>query len=138
MVTRTIGPEGVEVHLEELDAHSWHRLVPEARVEPYGRGQARFIVVPHGAAAHDLKDHVATSVSFPALRPQDPEGPLQPDAWLDVARQRLIDLDAELVRVGWRRRPSRGPNWWSFAYDAAGAPGDTTGPAAPAPTVRAA
>ena len=134
-----IGPEAVEVLLEELDAHSWHRLLPDMAVERYGRGQYRFVVVrADGTATHDLKDHLATSVSFPALRLQDPEGPVQPDAWLDVARQRLADLDAELVRGGWRRRPGRGPHWWSLAYDAERVPVDPPAPAGRPSTVRAA
>jgi len=118
---RKCRPEAIEVHLEELDAHSWLRAVPDTLTEPYGRGQFRFVVVPAGAD-HSLKDHLAASVSFPALLLQDPDSPSQPDAWLDVARQRLADLDSELVREGWHRRPGRGRHWWSFEYDAAPEP----------------
>ena len=113
-------PETVEVHLEELDAHSWLRAVPDTLTEPYGRGLCRFVVVSaQEAAQHSLKDHLAFSVSFPALRVQDPDLATEPDAWLDVARERLIELDAELDRAGWRRRPGRGRHWWSITYDAA-------------------
>jgi hypothetical protein len=118
--TRT-RPEVIEVHLEELDAHSWLKAVPDTLTEPYGRGQYRFVVVGAPGADHSLKDHLAVSVSFPALRLQDPDGPTQPDAWLDVARQRLTDLDGELVRHGWRRRPERGRWWWSLTYGAVAA-----------------
>jgi hypothetical protein len=112
-------PEAVELHLEELDAHSWLKAVPDLVSEPYGRGLYRFVVVPAANRAdHSLRDHLAASVSFPALRLQDPDKPTQPDAWLDVARQRLTDLDLELVREGWRRRQGRGRYWWSLAYDA--------------------
>jgi len=121
-------PTNLEVHLEELDAHSWLRAVPDTLTEPYGRGQFRFVVVPAtGAANHTLKDHLAFSVSFPALRLQDPDGPTQPDAWLDVARQRLRDLDAELCDAGWRRKPGRGRYWWSFTYDAPAEPAESSG-----------
>src|SRR3712207_901966 len=127
-------PEAVEVHLEELEAHSWLRAVPDTLTEPYGKGQFRFVVVPAaGAANHSLKDHLAASVSFPALRLQDPDGPTQPDAWLDVARQRLGDLDSALCRAGWRRRPAHGRYWWSLAYDAA--PADAVTGAGPAEQV---
>jgi hypothetical protein len=117
--------KAVAVHLEELDAHSWLRAVASTLIDPYGRGQFRFVVVPAtGAADHSFKDHVAFTVSFPALRLQDPDGPTQPDAWLDLARRRLADLDAELCRAGWRRKPGRGEHWWSFAYDAAAEPAE--------------
>ena len=115
----------VEVHLEELDAHSWLKAAPDTLTEPYGAGQYRFVVVP--AADHSLKDHLAFSVSFPALRLQDPDDPTQPDAWLDVAQQRLADLDSALCGAGWRRRPERGRHWWSFTYDAIPAAADTAG-----------
>ena len=119
------GPETVEVHLEELDAHSWLKAVPDTLTEPYGAGQYRFVVVDANRAAdHSIKDHLAFSVSFPALRLQDPDGPTEPDAWLDVARQRLADLDSALRRAGWRRRPAHGRHWWSLAYDAAPAAAD--------------
>jgi len=128
-VERNTRPDAVEVHLEELDAHSWLRAVPDTVTEPYGGGQFRFIVVATaGASDHRLKDHLATSVSFPALLLQDPDGPTQPDAWLDVARQRLTDLDAELLRHGWQRQGQRGRHWWSLAYDA------VPNPAGPAET----
>lgn len=115
-------PEAIEIHLEELDAHSWLRAVPDTLIEPYGRGQYRFVVVARGAADHSLKDHLAVSVSFPALRLQDPEDAAQPDAWLDVARQRLADLHAELVSAGWRRKAGGGSFWWSWAYEDAREP----------------
>ena len=116
-------PEPLEVHLEELDTHSWLRALPDTLTEPCGSGQFRFVVVSSTrASSHTLKDHRAFSVSFPALLLQDPEGPTQPDAWLDVARQRLADLDFELRRAGWRRRPERGRYWWSLTYDPAPRP----------------
>jgi hypothetical protein len=126
---RNPGTETVEVHLEELDAHSWLKAVPDTLTEPYGAGQYRFVVVDANRAAdHSLKDHLAFSVSFPALRLQDPDGPTEPDAWLDVARQRLADLDSALCRAGWRRRPAHGRYWWAWAYDAAPATAGSGGP----------
>jgi hypothetical protein len=121
-------PKTVEVNLEELDAHSWLRAVPDTVTEPYGRGQFRFVVVPAtGAAAnHSFKDHLAFSVSFPALRLQDPDGPTQPDAWLDMARRRLADLDSELCGAGWRRKPGRGRYWWSLTYDTVAEPAESS------------
>src|SRR5215213_5352990 len=125
--SRKTRPETVEIHLEELDAHSWLKALPDRVTEPYGSGLFRFVVVPAvGTADHCLKDHLAFSVSFPALRLQDPDNPSEPDAWLDVARLRLTELDAELIRDGWRPRPGRGPHWWSLTYDA-------TASATPAP-----
>jgi hypothetical protein len=118
-------PEAVEVHLEELDAHSWLKAVPDTLTEPYGAGQYRFVVVAAPGADHCLKDHLTASLSFPALRLQDPDRASEPDAWLDVAQRRLADLDSELVRAGWHRRPARGRFWWSLVYDAASEQDDT-------------
>ena len=126
-VERNTRPDAVEVHLEELDAHSWLRAVPDTVTEPYGGGQFRFIVVATaGAADHRLKDHLATSVSFPALLLQDPDGPTQPDPWLDLARRRLADLDSELCGAGWRRKPGRGRYWWSLTYDTVAEPAESS------------
>jgi len=82
----------------------------------YGSAQFRF-----GARLAGLPDvpasHVATGATFPVMRFADLNDQSVPNAWAGLARQRLEELDAELVRQGWRRRPDRGGRWWSLRYD---------------------
>ena len=40
----------------------------------------------------------------------------KPNAWLEIAEERLEELERELVRAGWTRLPGGGPHWWSRRY----------------------
>lgn len=63
------------------------------------------------------EEHVCVGATFPVMRLQDLNDEREPNAWLDVARERLAELDAELVDQGWRRSPARGRHWWSVVYE---------------------
>ena len=61
---------------------------------------------------------MVVGATFPVLRFADLDEEVEPNAWLDTARERLDEeLDRELARDGWRRHPGRGPHWWSLPPD---------------------
>ena len=88
----------------------------------HGSAQVRFVARPGGVTTgtgHAAANHVVTGVTFPVMRGQDLNDLTEPNAWLDIARQRLRELDARLVRDGWRRSGSAGAHWWSLTYECA-------------------
>jgi hypothetical protein len=105
----------VEVRLEELGEHSWVKALLNTLTGLYGSAQYRFVAVPTGA--HEAADHVAVGATFPAMRWQALDDPTEPNGWIEVARERLEELDTELVGQGWRRREDTGAHWWSRRYD---------------------
>lgn len=109
-------PEGViQIQLEEVGRHSWRSALFGAVMSVGGGPVYRFVAAVPGAA-HDEVEHAGSSVRFPLVAFQDlDEG--ADDKWTDLARRRLEELDAELVRIGWHRRPDRGPHWWSLRYE---------------------
>lgn len=109
-------PEGViQIHLEEVGRHSWKSALFGAVMGAGGGPVYRFVAAAP-IPAHQESDHAAASVRFPLqfLQDLDDEGS---DKWTELARRRLAELDAELVRIGWRRLPDRGPHWWSLRYE---------------------
>lgn len=110
-------PALLEVHLEELGEHSWVKAFANTVTGSYGSAQFRFIARPPGSH-HDEADHVATGATFPVMRLQDMDNLREPNAWIDVARERLEELDEELRGLGWQRLKSDGVHWWSRTYRA--------------------
>jgi hypothetical protein len=108
-------PAVVEVHLEELGEHSWLKALFNTLTGASGSAQFRFVARPSGSH-HDVRDHVATGATFPALRFQDMDDLHEPNTWIDIARARLEELDEELRGHGWRRVDRHGAHWWSRSY----------------------
>ena len=113
---QTRGAEGVaEIHLEELGQHSWLRAMVNNLTGSDGSAQFRFVA--RLAGLPDVPaSHVATGATFPVMRFADLSDEMAPNTWSGLAHQRLGELDAELVRQGWRRRPEPGRHWWSLRY----------------------
>jgi hypothetical protein len=100
-VLRVEAPVGVvQIHLEEMGRHSWTQALLGAVIGSEDGPPFRFVAAPPDPA-YDASEQVAARAGFPVV----------------LARQRLDELDAELVALGWRRRPDRGPYWWSLRYD---------------------
>lgn len=108
-------PTCVEVHLEELGRHSWVKALVSTLTGSYGSAQFRFVARPTGDG-HRASDHAAVGATFPVLRLQDLGDRTKPNAWIDVAEQRLHDLDRTLTDAGWTLENRTGPHWWSWSY----------------------
>lgn len=110
-------PSRVEVHLEELGQHSWWKALLNTATGTNGSAQYRFVARRAGTA--DTPDlHVREGATFPLVRWQDLGDEHQPNAFSDIARQRLEELDASLRDDGWRRSKQSGRHWWSRTYEA--------------------
>lgn len=105
----------LEVHLEELGEHSWVRALLNTLGGTFGSAQYRFVARPPGGA-HRARDHVVTGATFPVMRLQDLDDRHRPNAWVELAEQRLDELDQELRACGWSFR-SIGQHWWSRTYE---------------------
>ena len=115
-VERREAQQEVEVHLEELGQHSWWVALANTLTGSFGSAQFRFVVRPRGE--EDVsEEHEYVGATFPVMRLQDLDDQREPNAWLDLARDRWRELDAELVGRGWRRSELHGPHWWSAVYD---------------------
>lgn len=100
-VLRVEAPESmVQIHLEELGRHAWDQALLGAVIGSEDGPPFRFVAAPPDPA-HDASEHTTAAAGVP----------------LALAHQRLDELEAELVALGWRRRPDRGPHWWSRRYD---------------------
>ncbi|HYF72655.1 MAG TPA: hypothetical protein VD864_07525 [Nocardioides sp.] len=109
-------PEGViQIHLEEVGRHSWKSALFGAVIAGGGGPIYRFVAAAQGAG-HEETDHAAAGARFPLQFFQDLDDETD-DKWTELARRRLAELDAELVRIGWHRLPERGPHWWSLRYE---------------------
>ena len=107
----------VEVHLEELGQHSWWKALLNTLSGTSGSAQYRFVA--RRADAPDAPDlHVRDGATFPVMRWQDLGDEHTPNAWIEIARQRLDELDASLRGDGWRRSEDTGRHWWSRTYEA--------------------
>lgn len=104
----------LEVHLEDYGQHSWVKSFLNVMSGGSGSAQFRFVARPAGAD-RDEGDHVL-GATFPMMRVQDLDNRTKPNAWLEIAEERLEELERELVRAGWTRLPKDGPHWWSRRY----------------------
>jgi hypothetical protein len=110
-----MNPQKLEVHLEELGEHSWGKALLSTVSGSYGSAQFRFVARGPGEHRHASED-LFVGAAFPVMRMQDLDDRAEPNAWLDVARDRLRELDEQLVASGWRREPRTGRHWWSLTY----------------------
>jgi hypothetical protein len=114
--TRPTGrPEFLEVHLEELGRRSWVTALVTTVAGSYGSAQCRFVARPAGTETA-LGDRCVVGATFPVMRAQDLDDQCRPNAWLELAQQRLGELDGELRGRGWRRAGTHGRHWWSLTY----------------------
>ena len=105
----------LEVHLEELGQHSWVKALANTLGGSFGSAQYHFVARPAGAP--DRADtHVVTGASFPVMRLQDLDDLHSPNAWIEMAHDRLDELDRELRSRGWRPTDVPGDHWWSRTY----------------------
>ena len=105
----------LEVHLEELGEHSWGKALLNTLSGSYGTAHFRFVARAPGARQHASED-LFVGATFPVMRSQDLDNESEPNAWLDVARDRLRGSDEELVSAAWQREPDRGRHWWALTY----------------------
>ena len=105
----------IEVHLEELGAHSWVKALANTVGGTYGSAQYRFVARPPGTR-HRFSDHVVTGATFPGMRFQDLDDLHRPNAWIETAQERLDELDEELLGHGWRQGSGDAQHWWSRTY----------------------
>ena len=109
------GPSRLEVHLEELGRHSWGAALLNTLTGSQGSAQFRFVARRPGGS-HDAGDDVVVGSTFPLMRAQDLDDRNRPNAWAEVAAQRLRELDSDLTGAGWTREGGSGPHWWSRTY----------------------
>ena len=108
--------ERAEVHLEELGQHSWWKAFLNTLGGTNGSAQYRFVA--RRAGAPDTRErHVREGATFPLMRWQDLDDEHQPNAFSDIAHQRLEELDASLRDDGWRPCGQPGRHWWSRTYE---------------------
>jgi hypothetical protein len=105
----------LEVHLEELGEHSWGKAMLNTLSGSYGSAQFRFVARGPGEHRHATED-LFVGDTFPVMRLQDLDNQVEPNAWLDVARDRLRELDEQLRVAGWHREQRTGRHWWSLTY----------------------
>jgi hypothetical protein len=77
----------LEVHLEELGEHSWNKALLSTLSGSYGSAQYRFVARRPGEHRHASEDQFV-GATFPGMRLQDLDDQVEPNAWLDLARQR--------------------------------------------------
>lgn len=106
----------VQIHLEELGRHSRVGALVGAAIGVGGGPLFRFVAAPNDPV-HDASEHAAVSERFPVLPTEDLDLQAEPNEWTELARQRLKELDVELLSLGWKRRADRGRFWWSLRYD---------------------
>ena len=113
---RDAATDGVlEVHLEELGQHSWWKAALSTLGGTYGSAQFRFVARPPGPDDRSTEGHLL-GATFPVMRAQDLDDLTVPNAWVDIAHDRLDELDRQLVREGWHRTGADGGHWWSRSY----------------------
>lgn len=110
----TTGTDVLEIHLEEIGRHSWVKGLLNLIGGGSGSAQFRFVARLPGRD-HGPEDHVL-GATFPVMRMQDLDDQHRPNAWIEIAEERLEELDRDLVRDGWVRQPGVGGHWWSRTY----------------------
>lgn len=108
-------PEVLEIRLEELGEHSWVNALFNTVTGSYGSAQFRFVACTP-SATHSSDDDKLVGGTFPVMRLQDLDNLTVPNAWIDIARDRLQELDRQLRHDGWKRLDGTGQHWWSRRY----------------------
>ena len=109
----TVTPQ-LAIHLEELGQHSWIKSLLNTLTGSYGSAQFRFAARPPGEDSPAVPHMFGAT--FPMMRFQDLDNLIEPNAWLETAKDSLVQLDQELQSQGWRRLPDNGEHWWSWSY----------------------
>lgn len=109
----------VEVHLEELGQHSWVLAAFNTLTGTAGSAQYRFVARPPDDPSGEARPRIV-GATFPMMRWQDLNNQTEPNGWSEIARDRLAELDRELLAAGWRRREQPGRHWWSWSYTRTG------------------
>lgn len=107
--------EFLELALEEWGEHSWVRALLNTVTGSKGSAQFRFVARPVGDH-RDLAQDVVVGATFPVMRGQDLDNAPEPNAWLETMRDRLQEIDGELVALRWNRAEQQGTHWWSYRY----------------------
>lgn len=111
-------PEGaIQIQLEEAGRHSLKGALVGAVISAAGFGPVFRFVAAASGRGHEETDHAGVSADFPLPFLMELDDDKPDDTWVRLAHQRLDELDAELVRIGWRRLQDRGPHWWSLRYE---------------------
>lgn len=113
----TASRQVLEIHLEELGQHSWVKSLLNVLGGTNGSAQFRFVARPPGFD-RGVADHVL-GATFPVMRLQDLNDRTHPNAWIEIAEERLGELDQQLAAEGWERQPETGDHWWSRTYSPA-------------------
>jgi len=108
----------LEVHLEELGAHSWVRSLLNTLGGTNGSAQYRFVARPPGPD-RGIGDHVV-GATFPVMRWQDLKDQTHPNGWIELAEQELEALDRQLREAGWERGLDHDRAWWARTYERPG------------------
>jgi len=112
----------LEIHVEELGQHSLVKALLNTLSGTFGSAQYRFVARRPGTEGGDSAGEWV-GATFPVMRFQDLDNLTEPNAWLDLARDRLQELDGQLAADGGQRLPGHGPHWWSLTYHRASAAG---------------
>ena len=115
MPSGSSAPVELEVRLEELGEHSWVKALLNTLTVSHGSVQCRFVAHPC-VEDRDARHDIAVGATFPAMRLQDLDDRTRPNAWIEIAEQRLDELDRQLKQAGWVREPGTGQHWWSLTY----------------------
>jgi hypothetical protein len=105
--------QSLEIRLERLDQHSWVAALNTGGSGAFGTAAYRFAA---RAESEEGDAKALFSAAFPLQRVQRLDESGVGDAWSDVARMRLHELDHALQQAGWKPEPTRGRHWWSLRY----------------------
>jgi len=100
----------LEVHLEEQQQPFWLAALANSLTGYFGSAQYRFV-------ARSSDDDVRVlGAPFPLLHFLDPDNEDDPFGALAIARERLDELQTQLVADGWTPTGRSGQHWWSRTY----------------------
>jgi hypothetical protein len=100
----------LEIHLEQQHQPFWHAALANSLTGYFGSAQYRFV-----ARSSDGGEVTVRGAAFPLMYFLDPD---VDDATgsLDIAKERLEELESQLVAEGWTPTGRSGQHWWSRTY----------------------
>ncbi len=105
----------LQVHLEDAGARSWWAALANVLAGSNGSAQYRFVARPP-SLTQDATSAPVVGATFPVVRAQDLADRSSPNAWIEIAEERLDELDRRLLADGWVRTGEAGRHWWSRTY----------------------